>query len=80
MALVRGSLVAVAKVVGNRDNRSFAMLFKHNASRRHRIGKMKFKVTNWAEYEGGLRRRGSLSLWISPEAMSGQRARRSVAD
>jgi hypothetical protein len=27
------------------------MPFKHNAARRHRIGKMKFKVTNWAEYE-----------------------------
>ncbi|MBB3387269.1 hypothetical protein FHX12_006003 [Rhizobium sp. BK609] len=27
------------------------MPFKHNASRRHRIGKMKFKVTNWSEYE-----------------------------
>ncbi len=46
------------------------MPFKHNASRRHRIGKMKFKVTNWAEYEAGLRRRGSLTLWISPEALS----------
>jgi hypothetical protein len=31
------------------------MPFKHNASRRHRIGKMKFKVTNWPEYEAGLR-------------------------
>ncbi|NTJ62556.1 IS5 family transposase [Agrobacterium rhizogenes] len=34
------------------------MPFKHNASRRRRIGKMKFNVTNWAEYEAGLRRRG----------------------
>ena len=46
------------------------MPFKHNASRRHRIGKMKFKVTNWAEYEAGLRRRGSLTLWVTPEALS----------
>ncbi len=46
------------------------MPFKHNASRRHRIGKMKFKVMNWAEYEAGLRQRGSMTLWISPEAMS----------
>jgi len=37
------------------------MPHKHNAARRHHIGKMKFKVTNWAEYEAGLRRRGSLS-------------------
>jgi hypothetical protein len=46
------------------------MPFKHNAARRHRIGKMKFKVTNWPEYEAGLRRRGSLTAWITPEALS----------
>ena len=46
------------------------MPFKHNARRRHRIGKMKFKVTNWAEYEAGLRQRGSLTLWMTPEALS----------
>jgi hypothetical protein len=46
------------------------MPFKHNASRRHPIGKMKFKVANWPEYEGGLRRRGSLTLWMTPAALS----------
>ncbi|MCA0339881.1 MAG: IS5 family transposase, partial [Proteobacteria bacterium] len=45
------------------------MPFKHKAARRHRIGKMKFKVTNWPEYETGLRRRGGLTLWITPEAL-----------
>ncbi|GAC1045955.1 hypothetical protein thsrh120_59600 [Rhizobium sp. No.120] len=50
------------------------MPFKPNASRRHRIGKMKFKVTNWAEYEAGLRRRGSLMLWMTPEALSSWQA------
>src|ERR1700682_1437204 len=39
------------------------MPHKHNAERRHHIPKMQFKVTNWAEYEAGLRRRGSLTLW-----------------
>ena len=54
-----------------RNNRSFAtMPFKHNAARRHRIGKMKFKVTNWSEYEAGLRRRESLTLWMTEEALS----------
>ena len=43
----------------------------HNAARRYHIGKMKFKVTNWAEYEAGLRRRGSLTLWITPQALAG---------
>lgn len=46
------------------------MPFKHNACRRHHVGKMKFKVTNWSEYEAGLRRRGSLTLWMTPEALS----------
>ena len=52
------------------------MPHKHNASRRHHIGKMEFKVTNWAEYEAGLRRRGSLTLWITPEALGGWAAPR----
>lgn len=46
------------------------MPFKHNACRRHRIGKMNFRVTNWAEYEAGLRQRGSVTLWMTPEALS----------
>jgi hypothetical protein len=40
---------------------------KHNADRR---GKMKFKVRNWASYEAGLRRRGSLTLWVTDEAIA----------
>ncbi|MDB5556775.1 MAG: insertion sequence transposase protein [Rhizobium sp.] len=52
------------------------MPHKHNAARRHHIGKMKFRVTNWAEYEAGLRRRGSLTLWITPEALAGWAAPR----
>ncbi|MGZ2375943.1 hypothetical protein ACVI3U_003909 [Sinorhizobium medicae] len=46
------------------------MPFKHNAARRHRIGRMKFKATNWPEYEAGLRRHGSLTLWLIPEALA----------
>ncbi|MCY0096977.1 IS5 family transposase [Hoeflea ulvae] len=52
------------------------MPYKHNASRRHHIGKMMYKVTNWAEYEAGLRRRGSLTLWMTPEALAGWTAPR----
>jgi hypothetical protein len=52
------------------------MPHKHNAARRHHIGKMKFRVTNWAEYEAGLRRRGSLTLWVTPEALDGWAAPR----
>jgi len=46
------------------------MPHKHNAARRHHIGKMQFKVTNWTEYEAGLRRCGSLTIWITPEALA----------
>ena len=35
---------------------------------------MKFKVTNWAEYDAGLRRRGSLTLWVTDEAIAGWQA------
>ena len=52
------------------------MPHKHNAAHRHQIGKMKFKVTNWAEYEAVLHRRGSLTLWITPEALAGWAAPR----
>jgi Transposase DDE domain len=52
------------------------MPHKLNAERRHHIPKMQFKVTNWAEYEAGLRRRGSLTLWITPEAIDGWGAER----
>ena len=45
------------------------MPHKHNADRRHHIPKMSFKVQNWAEYEAGLRRRGSLTLWIEDGAL-----------
>jgi hypothetical protein len=49
---------------------------KHNAPRRHHIPKMTFRVKNWAEYDAGLRRRGSLTLWVTPEVLDGWRAAR----
>ncbi len=45
------------------------MPHKHNADRRHHIPKMSFKVQNWPEYEAGLRRRGSMTLWIEDAAL-----------
>src|SRR5450631_4232028 len=45
------------------------MPHKHNADRRHHIPKMSFKVRNWPAYEAGLRRRGSLTLWIEDAAL-----------
>jgi hypothetical protein len=45
------------------------MPHKHNAAGRHHIPKMSFKVQNWPAYEAGLRRRGSLTLWIEDAAL-----------
>jgi hypothetical protein len=45
------------------------MPHKPNADRRHHVPKMAFKVRNWPEYEAGLRRRGSLTLWIEDAAL-----------
>ncbi len=36
---------------------------------RHRIPKMKFTVSCWAEYDAGLRRRGSLTVWVTQDAI-----------
>ena len=47
---------------------------KYNTERRHHIPKMKFKVTNWAEYDSGLQRRGSLTLWVTDEVIDGRQA------
>jgi Transposase DDE domain len=43
---------------------------KANAARRHHIPKQKHRVTNWAEYDAGLRARGSLTVWFTPEAVA----------
>lgn len=47
------------------------MPFKHNAAQRHKIPPQKFKVKNWPNYEAGLRQRGSVTFWISEEAIAG---------
>src|SRR3954464_4756376 len=50
------------------------MPFKANAARRHHIPKQRHKVINWAEYDAGLRARGSLTVWFTAEAIEGWRA------
>ena len=49
---------------------------KKNANGRHHIPKMRRAAANWAEYEGGLRHRGSLTLWITDEAIAAWAATR----
>jgi hypothetical protein len=50
------------------------MPHKYNADRRHRIPKARYKVTNWRDYEAGLRKRGSLTIWFTEEAIAAWRA------
>ena len=50
------------------------MPFKANAARRRHIPKQKHRVTNWAEYDAGLRARGSLTVWFTPEAVAAWKA------
>ncbi len=50
------------------------MPFKTNAGRRHHIPKQRHRVTNWAEYDAGLRARGSLTVWFTPEAVEAWKA------
>jgi hypothetical protein len=52
------------------------MPFKHNAVRRHRIPKQRFRVTNWPAYEAGLKRRGDLTFWLDEAALAGWQAPR----
>jgi hypothetical protein len=48
--------------------------FEANADRRHHIPRPRHKVTNWADYDAGLRARGSLPVWFSEAAVEGWRA------
>jgi hypothetical protein len=50
------------------------MPHKANADRRHHIPRPKRRVTNWAEYEAALRRRGSLTVWFTKEGIESWRA------
>ena len=47
------------------------MPHKFNQTRRHKFEKAKYRVSNWRDYEAGLRRRGDVTLWISESALSG---------
>ncbi|GEO43219.1 IS5 family transposase [Skermanella aerolata] len=49
------------------------MPHKHNANRRHRIPRSRYKVTNWKAYEAGLRQRCSLTIWFTEEAVAAPR-------
>ena len=45
------------------------MPHKLNATRRHKFAKKRYRVTNWAEYNESLRRRGDLTVWFTADAL-----------
>src|SRR4051812_40001021 len=53
-----------------------ALPFKLNQDRRRHIPEQKRKVTNWRDYDESLRRRGSLTVWFSDEAVEAWEAER----
>src|ERR687893_1109445 len=46
------------------------MPYKANEARRHKIPKARYKVTNWPEYDRALQQRGSLTVWVTAEALA----------
>jgi hypothetical protein len=46
------------------------MPYKFNDSRRHKIPRARYRVTNWSEYDAALVQRGSLTVWFTDEAVA----------
>jgi hypothetical protein len=51
-------------------SRTPPMPYKQTEPRRHKFKKMKYTVTNWAEYNEALRQHGDISVWMSEEAVN----------
>ena len=47
-----------------------AVPFNHHAEHRHHIPKPRYRVTNWREHDEALRRRGSLTVWFTDDAIA----------
>lgn len=45
------------------------MPYKFTDDRRHKFDKKKYRLRNWAEYEEGLKNRGSLTIWFTEDAI-----------
>jgi hypothetical protein len=50
------------------------MPYPVNEARRHKFPKTRYKVKNWSEYDRALQARGSLTLWVTPEAIAAWQA------
>jgi hypothetical protein len=54
------------------------MLYKHSEICRHKIPKPRYRVENWREYDAALRERGSLTVWVTLEAIATWRPTKSA--
>ena len=50
------------------------MPYKFNESRRHKIPRVKYRITNWPQYDAALVRRGSLTMWLTDDAIAAWQA------
>jgi Transposase DDE domain len=46
------------------------MPYKFNEDRRHKIPKVRYRLTNWPDYDAALVRRGSLTVWVTEEGVA----------
>src|SRR5215217_8751547 len=46
------------------------MPYKANEPRRHKIPRARYKVRDWPAYDRALQQRGSLTVWVTPEALA----------
>jgi hypothetical protein len=46
------------------------MPYKYNESRRHKIPRARYRVTNWPEYDAALVQRGSITVWFTEKAVA----------
>jgi hypothetical protein len=50
------------------------MPYKIKAAYRQKFPKARCRVKNWREYDQALQNRGSLTLWVTPEALAAWQA------
>src|SRR3954452_4365534 len=50
------------------------MPYQVNQARRHPFPKARYQVSNWHEYDQALQNRGSLTVWVTPEAVAAWQA------
>jgi hypothetical protein len=46
------------------------MPYQANEARRHKFPKAQYRVRNWGAYDRALQERGSLTVWVTPEAVA----------